>query len=548
MLKVSTFSRQNELGYTCVPLFGDADGEFEKNASADLLPPILKYIEGLTPKEGSIYVLVNALAAGEYFGSNINGDYFPEAALMHAPANWTDNPLVDKALAKDWAYGYPTFYNSHAYAHHRNKDPTRAYGVVEIAMWNDLMKRVELVVRVDYDKCCKYGGVPVWDKLKAGQFPDVSMGSKVPYDTSSITLDWKMYRDAQATFNPKRHKHPGIAVLEFHKKLLAKNGKGIPGVSITRNDYDEYCQKGMNRILADGRKVFVYNDYPRFFDISFVFIGADRTAKVMVYVGQNTNTAGVKIASAQGVEGLEERVDSFLEKAASVEDRFVGSLVKGASKKEAEIDKVVTPDQLAAKAVPLMTKTEEDIPSDVLSAMATKPLESALSTATGLGMVVKPREFQRIMLIQMGKSPMADMFDDQNILFPRCEERAEGLKMSPEKFLPALASMLLPLFAARTALAPAIESRITVSEMPKKKVESSSHPSEVLRKIGSAYNTYRDQILDMAPHAQSLVTKAASSDAELRKVASASAADTFTPLSVYYMRDAYLDELPGVVA
>ena len=64
MLKVSTFSAQNELGYVAVPLFGPADGEFEKNASASLLPPVLQYIEGLRPQTNSQYVLVNAMAAG----------------------------------------------------------------------------------------------------------------------------------------------------------------------------------------------------------------------------------------------------------------------------------------------------------------------------------------------------------------------------------------------------------------------------------------------------------------------------------------------------
>jgi hypothetical protein len=37
----------------------------------------------------------------------------------------------------------------------------------------------------------------------------------------------------------------------------------------------------MGKILDDGRRIGVINTYPRFFDISFVFIGADKTAKVM---------------------------------------------------------------------------------------------------------------------------------------------------------------------------------------------------------------------------------------------------------------------------
>ena len=41
----------------------------------------------------------------------------------------------------------------------------------------------------------------------------------------------------------------------------------------------------MGRILDDGRRIGVINTYPRFFDISFVFIGADKTAKVMMKLG-----------------------------------------------------------------------------------------------------------------------------------------------------------------------------------------------------------------------------------------------------------------------
>lgn len=561
MLKVSTFASENELGFTAVPLFGPSDGEFEKRASASLLPPVLQYIETLRPRNGSQYVLVNALAAGEYFGSNINGDYFPEAALIHAPQGWTGVPAHDQALAKSWPYGFPTFYDAKAYAHHRNKDPSRAYGDVELALWNDHMKRVELVVRVDYDKCVQFGGVPVWDKLVKGQFPDVSMGSKVPYDTSSITLDWDLYNEAKATFDPKKHKHPGMAVLEFHKKLKAKNGKGIPGVSVTRDDYDQYCQKMMNRILPDGRKVFVYNDYPRFFDISFVFIGADRTAKTMVYIHQAPGAMpSVKVAAAMGYSDGPRIVDPMgvtiipsrdvelvLEKAASISEKnFVQALVKGASTKRAEIEKQVVPSQLAGQAVPVLTRTETDLPNDVLNAMASKPLDEALSTASGLCIVLKPREFQRISLVRMGKAPLADALDDGNILFPRTEDADPELQLGPEKFLPALGRLLAKFFAQRSATAPAIERRVVVAFSPEMgSVPASSHPSELLRKIGAAYNSYRTQLLDMAPHSQDLIQKTASSrDFDLLKVASAQPENTFTHLSYLYLRDAYMDDVP----
>jgi len=656
MIKVSTFLHQNELGYTAIPLFGNkgAEAEFEKNASPTLLPTVAQYIAALRPKPDSQYVLVNALGASEYFGSNINGDAFPEAGLIHCPPGWTGNPVVDTSLAASWPYGFPTFYNAHAFAHHRNKDPGRAYGNVELAVWNDLMKRVELVVRVDYDKCLEFGGIPVWDKLKAGQFPDVSMGSKVPFDTSSITLDWDAYNKAKATYDAKRHVSPGQAILEYHKK------HPIRGLSITRDDYDEYCLKYMNRILPDGRKVFVYNDYPKFFDISFVFIGADRTAKVMVYIarapgldktaevlwhgspkkldvleprqahgnnnfqnqkavyvaedpemarayavgktlkgkadfsitGDNhivivgdkkpaagylhkvdvddavhgkgavnegqayvkdevvpekvTRVAPKEVADRIIRVGDKKELSDVVEqhKVASAEDELLAFL-KGAENKSAEIEKEVFPIPHVAKAIPLLTKSEPDIPENVINALSAIPLSNALSTVSGLGMVLRPREFQRIVLVRSGNAPLADMLESQNMVFPKVEE-SSPCSMTPDGFMPALARMLLPLFEQRTALAPAVERRVVLidTDAGSKAEPPSSHSDELLRKIGAAYNGYREQLMEMAPYAQDLIKRATTSkDYDLAKVASADPSAVFTPLSYSYLRDAYKDEL-----
>jgi len=478
--------------------------------------------------------------------SNINGDHFPEAALIHSPPGATGNPVVDRAIAKKAAYGYLTFYNAHPFAHHRNKDPGRAYGEVELAVWNDTMKRVELVVRVDFEKCQKFGGTAVWDKLKSGQFPDVSMGSKVPYDTSSITLDWKLYREAQATFDAKKHTHPGAAVLEFHKKLKAKDGTGIRGISITRNDYDEWCRNHMNRILPDGRKVFVYNDYPRFFDISFVFIGADRTAKTMVYIVQNGSplaTPSAKVAHALGYREPEE-VEALL-KAASVEEQWIADLTKGAEEKKSEIEKEVIPSQLAAKAVPILSKNEPSLPLDIQDALASVPEDQALSSVTGMGMVLRPAEFQRITLIRMGCRPLADSLYNAGVTFPRAPSSGEDLGLDPDKFVRGLGRLLAPFMDARSALGPFIEKRVLVlSSSPKTRGESaSSHPSPLLRKIGSAYGAYREQLMSVVANSQDLIEKAATPrDVELLKVAHSSADEVFTPLSFCYLQGAFLDE------
>ena len=552
MLKVSTFQAETEFGPSAIPLFGAAENVFEKVAAHGLLPDVVRYIEGLKPQKGSQYVLVNAMGASEFFGSNINGDAFPEASLIHSPDNWTGNPVLDKIRAKDWPYGFPTFYGAHPYAHHRNKDASRAFGEVELAVWHPKMKRVELVTRVDQDKCEKFGGVAVWDKLHMGQFPDVSMGTKVPYDTCSICLDWDTYRKAQATFRPGVDKHPGDAVLRWHKAKRQKDGKGIRGVSITRKDYCDHASKMMNRILPDGRKVFVYNDYPKFFDISFVFIGADRTAKTMLKIaggGRVYSLPSAEVAEKLGYDESAEVLEPafVMEKAASVPDEdllktsFLGKLAKN---KSGEMTKDVVPSQFTGKAVPLLTRSERDLPKALLDLMGSMPLEKSLSTTSGLGMVLRPREFQRIILISIGKPGMADRYEDEDVVFPKCEDSLD-LGLSSADFHLPLARLLLPLLAERSALGPHIEKRVLVAsgKKPEQQSRSSSHPSDVLHKMSAAYNSYRSSVMELIPNTQNFLGELAGpNNSDLYKIASASASDVFTSLSAAYIRNAFLDE------
>src|SRR5690242_4510813 len=120
MEKQVLFLGATDAGVFAQPLFGSA-GVFEKTAGAapfsdwETGEELRKFIRTLTAEDRKkyVYVLVNALGAGEYFGPNINADYFPWEALAH----------------KGDDYGYRTFYNAHAFQHHANKDPARAFGV-----------------------------------------------------------------------------------------------------------------------------------------------------------------------------------------------------------------------------------------------------------------------------------------------------------------------------------------------------------------------------------------------------------------------------------
>lgn len=541
MLKYSHFKAETEHGPAALPLFSKADAHLEKVASAQLLPEVVNYIAALRPQRDSQYVLVNAMGAGEYYGSNINGDYFTEDCLIHKPSDWTGNPVIDRIRAKDWPYGFPTFYRAHPYAHHRNKDAKRAFGEVELAAWNPLMRRVELVTRVDREKCMEFGGQGTWDKLQSGAYPDVSMGTKVPFDTCSICLDWDKYRKAQDTFDPKKHKHPGLACLDYHK-----NVEKIRGLSITRADYCEHALKKMNHIFPDGRKAYVLNDWPAFFDISFVFIGADKTAKTMLFIFSSGVEHSVKTAAAIADElGLRE--DG--EKTASIEDEILKQAFgsKLAKQKRGEMDKDVIPSQFAGKAVPVLTRGEEDLPNAVMDRLSAVPPDNLLSTLGGMGILLRPREFQRITLIQLGSRDLADDMDRRKEVFERSDD-TEDMGVSPKKFLPALAEMLAPFMAARSLLAPEIERRVVMTSTDGKdrKARRPSHSKELLDKIAAAYSGYRRDVQDLIAHSQHLLSSTGTTN-PLQKLASVPVEKAFTPLSVAYLQYAYADEYGSAV-
>lgn len=542
MLKVSTFRGfSEEYGQLVTPIHC---GRGLDKLASPLLPEVVTYIQTLRPSPSSIYVLVNALGAGEYWGSNVNADHFPEAALIHKPDRWMNNPLVDRVLAKDWAYGFPTFYNAHPYTHHRNKDSSRAYGEIELATWNPVMKRVELVVRVDKDKCERFGGTSLWSRLSNGDYLDVSMGSKVPFDTCSICLDTKTYHEALATYDPKTQRFPGEAVLAYMKK----RGR-IRGVAITRADYCDHMRLMPNRLMDDGRRVFVYNDFPRFFDISFVFIGADKTAKTLMKIASpvyysfdsGDTHLSVDVARTLGYQEVEEKTASAID----VGDEILKRAFLG---KRSEITKDVVPSQFGGKAIPALTKSEPTFGGPVMDMLKSHPFQRVLATLTGLGMVLRPDEFQDLALCSAGKSDLANELSSKGIVFSKQENKFD-MPIDTNDFDPRLAFLMGPMMGMRSALAPHVERRIIMIQMSGSEKKASAQtkaglPSlvqSVLDKIGSAYNGYRESVLEQMPFFSEQLANTL--DPELRKMAAASPEEVFLPLSAKYLIEAYWDEV-----
>ena len=149
--------------------------------SGKYMPEIVrKYIDdnrnAWTADNDSIYLLVVALSAGEYWGPNTRGDYFPELALTGLQDEWeakTYNPDGEK---ENRVPRYKTFEWAKVYRWHRT-DKDNEIGSIVRAFWDDNMKRVLCIVRIDKSKA-----PDVVDMLSSGTRPAFSMGLKEPYD------------------------------------------------------------------------------------------------------------------------------------------------------------------------------------------------------------------------------------------------------------------------------------------------------------------------------------------------------------------------------
>lgn len=253
IIKESTFPAMGPDGEPLVRLLDSLPSGNGMEKTAGIHPEILAYKQQLEPEPGKTYVHILALGAGDYYGANLNNDHFPWDGLQHDHTK----------TAHPYMHGYKTFLNAHAFAHHVNKDPEKAYGDVLVSVLNHKMKRVELIVAIDEEKCIRNGGQRTLEKIKAGEYPSTSMGCRVPFDVCSICGHKAKYR----------------------------------------SEYCDHMRNDAGKIMADGRKIFVYNPYPRFFDISFVFIGADRTSFVLEKVAMDLGAIGSAIGG-QAVKGL----------------------------------------------------------------------------------------------------------------------------------------------------------------------------------------------------------------------------------------------------
>ena len=216
------------------------DRRWLQKTAGNYHPEIQAYIQNAKPMPDLIQVLLTALGAHEYWGQNVNGDRFYEAALK--------NPGSD--------YGYKTFLtNANYFTHHVNKDPALAKGKVLATVWNDAAKRVELVVGINPSLDPDAASM-----LDNGEALCFSMGARLPFDVCTV---------------------------------CGNKAK-------TRAEYCDHLKYQMNQIdPGTGVLVGAINPTPKFFDISRVLIPADKTAYMWEKIAHATNSPLSKVGSAQ---------------------------------------------------------------------------------------------------------------------------------------------------------------------------------------------------------------------------------------------------------
>lgn len=392
MDKLLTFSSRNERGVFAYVVGKDTNHLIK--TAAEFHPQVAQYIREAKAIPGKTQLLLTALGAGEIWGQNANGDFFPREAISHE--------------GKD--YGYQTFVeHAKVYKHHVNKDPSRSYGSVLLAVYNPTYHRVELIVTIDHDKSPE-----VIDKIEHGEPVEFSMGCRVPWDECNI---------------------------------CGNRAK-------TQKEYCDHAKFYLGRIHpGTGKLVYVINRFPKFFDISIVTIGADRIAKGLLKVA---SYGGETVSSVE-----------LAEKAAAIH-------------KEADIEKEIPANQApssstsivnAIKAIAEVKSYEKDIPNDILDSVAKKhSLSEIMTTLSALGIIPKPQEFQRILLINNGEQELADALHSRNICFDpgMCDsptpEMLDHLDISPEKFNPSIMNTMGSFVPDRSYAAPHLLKRIIIIE------------------------------------------------------------------------------------
>ncbi len=302
-------------------------------------PEIENFVRSLVPDARFAYIHVVAMTDGDRYGSNLNGDTFSWDDLtgLQTPEEAAKNPGQYQGQQVP---RYKTFEQAKFFRHHDNQEWSPSFGDVPVAAINEPLRRVELIIRVARQPIPELGmqsGQPSLRNYDSNGFFCVSMGSRIHHERCSICGN-------ENEFVHQRCPH------------LANQ---------------------MNQILPDGRQVTASNHGFRFFDISDVdYNPADSNALMLAKVASAAPTsARPQPNHAQDVGARA----PWRDKASEIEKHLPMDAADCVAPKVAPIPAVSAVPEIAA--------------ATIKAAVNRAGIDSFLSTATAMGIVLSPFEF-----------------------------------------------------------------------------------------------------------------------------------------------------------
>jgi len=254
----------------------------------------------------------------------------------------------------------------------------------------------------------------------------------------------------------EKYVSPGDYVLMHNSEYNRTHGRNIPGLSRWTTEYCDHLKHSMGRTNRDGTKVFAINHLPSLFDISKVFINADKVSEGVMKVAsvvsvrkpyaeqtysatcedgslvENSMSKTAAVSSLLNfVKGGEEVKHAVIEKEAPTSGSEAIDLPPeerqevGKTKLSEEfIDKVLA--QLREVMLTMDMQSEPyDIPEDFINKSRTVPCGNVMSTMREMRIIPRPMEFQRMLLNGMGMDGYSDHLHKKNMCFDQFDFGSE---------------------------------------------------------------------------------------------------------------------------
>ena len=323
---------------------------------------------------------VIALGAYEGTGYNRNGD-----AFMEKDCKSNHNYFVKAGRA--------------IHRHHKNKPSDPKFGIIKASAYNEPMKRIELIIGLDNDKCCD-----ILDEQEKKGHTNWSMASKQAYDICSW-CDHKAKTDA---------------------------------------DRCEHIPAKLGELRDDGEMCGMINPEPKWFELSYVSRPADRIGMSLKLASDNNHRMQtLDYINRYGNIYVPDDLVTISKKASDKR-----SLLHKLSEMEKHVD-AVSKGSLSSskdKYLNMASKVEHDnIPPEVMSELRKHDPSKLLKMLAENGIIFSPEDFSKYVFDnKVGKKQVDGMKSHLPNSFSKMEDEGCDEAVNNESYEPSCSDIIPP--------------------------------------------------------------------------------------------------------